>query len=110
MYSATAWFVDIFISNQPSFELLLRIWDVFLNEGQKFVMRFALSVLKKEEKRLLKLDMGECIMHLSEVWANMDPDEMIEGACKLSLTHSTLNKLEKDYKKMLPEQIDQLPF
>lgn len=110
MFGGTAWFVDIFISNQPTFETLLRIWDVFLHEGQKFVFRFALALLQREEKALLKKDFGDIIMHIADAWRVLDPDAVLKQTFKMKLTHRMLEKLEKEFTKMSPEEKDRLMF
>jgi len=45
---ASQWFITIFTVNLK-FEILVRIFDVFLLEGQKILYRFALAILKINE-------------------------------------------------------------
>jgi Rab-GTPase-TBC domain len=49
---ASQWFITIFAVNLK-FDILVRIFDVFLLEGQKIFYRFALAILKINEGRLL---------------------------------------------------------
>lgn len=53
--SLFAWFLTIFVDNVPVF-VFLHIWDVFLHEGSKVLFRFALAILRINEKELLKID------------------------------------------------------
>lgn len=45
---ASQWFITIFAVNLK-FDILVRIFDVFLLEGQKILYRFALGILKLSE-------------------------------------------------------------
>eukprot|EP00479_Gromia_sphaerica_P007464 TRINITY_DN2492_c0_g1_i3.p1 TRINITY_DN2492_c0_g1~~TRINITY_DN2492_c0_g1_i3.p1 ORF type:complete len:257 (+),score=28.60 TRINITY_DN2492_c0_g1_i3:1067-1837(+) len=100
MYGGTAWFVDIFLSNQPPFEMVVRIWDIFIHEGQKFVFRIALAVMIAHEKRLLKLEFADCLVYLSRAFSELDADVLIPIAVNIKLTHRMLQKLEKQYEKI----------
>ena len=49
---ATEWFLNLF-ANFP-FEVVVRIWDIYITEGRKTKFRIALALLKLNEKALLK--------------------------------------------------------
>ncbi|PIK36971.1 putative TBC1 domain family member 2B [Apostichopus japonicus] len=46
------WFITIFCDNIPA-EMMLRIWDTFLFEGDKVMFRYALAFFKVAEEKLL---------------------------------------------------------
>jgi len=50
---ASQWFITIFAVNLK-FDILVRIFDVFLLEGEKILYRFALAILKINEGELKK--------------------------------------------------------
>ncbi|XP_054158030.1 TBC1 domain family member 2A-like [Oppia nitens] len=52
--SLFSWFLTAFVDNIPV-DMYLRIWDVFLYEGNKILFRFALAFLKLYEEILLEL-------------------------------------------------------
>ena len=53
--SLFSWFLTAFVDGIPV-EIYLRIWDVFLYEGNKVLFRFALSFLKLHEEVILKMN------------------------------------------------------
>jgi hypothetical protein len=48
-------------------EVSSRVWDNFLLDGEVFLYRTGLAILKKNESTLLKASFEECIMMLHEV-------------------------------------------
>lgn len=61
------WFFTIFVDGfRP--ELMLRIWDCFLLEGDKVLFRFALSILHISQEDLLEMnDFSTMSSHLSRI-------------------------------------------
>lgn len=48
------WFFCIFIERLP-FDLCLRIWDIFLYDGERVILAMAYTILKLHKNKLLKL-------------------------------------------------------
>ena len=48
--------MTIFSVNMP-FECTVRIWDIFLAEGQKIMYRVGLAIFKINEEKLLSSDL-----------------------------------------------------
>ncbi|KAI8809193.1 hypothetical protein BJ742DRAFT_805368 [Cladochytrium replicatum] len=55
MMVTTQWFMTIFVNVLPV-ETALRVWDCFLFQGEKILMRVALTLLKLHEKDILNYD------------------------------------------------------
>lgn len=53
--SLFSWFLTCFVDNIPH-QIYLRIWDVFLYEGNKVLFRFALAFLEYHSKILLNIN------------------------------------------------------
>uniref|UniRef100_T1L606 dihydrolipoyllysine-residue (2-methylpropanoyl)transferase n=1 Tax=Tetranychus urticae TaxID=32264 RepID=T1L606_TETUR len=53
--SLFSWFLTCFVDNVPS-NIYLRIWDVFLYEGNKVLFRFALAFLKYHSTAILSMN------------------------------------------------------
>jgi len=118
---ATQWFMTFYMANFDShFELILRIMDIILYEGDKILFRVGLHLLKSMEKELLKLDYGDLIVRLKgfeseEILNNVD--QFIDDALKIDITTEQLKKLAKEYKAQtigktiehLTPRNDQLP-
>merc|ERR1719499_2418414 len=61
VFYASKWFMTIFCYNS-NFDCVLKIWDVFLNEGVKIVYRVALALLQNHEPAIVKLDSEEQVL------------------------------------------------
>ncbi|XP_043826287.1 USP6 N-terminal-like protein isoform X2 [Dromiciops gliroides] len=71
----TKWFLQCFIDRTP-FTLTLRLWDVYILEGERVLTAMAYTVLKLHRKRLLKMSLEELREFLQEKlagpWAHGD--------------------------------------
>lgn len=47
MYSSQ-WFITVFAHSLP-FELVVRVWDVFLSEGYKIIFRIGIALMMEAE-------------------------------------------------------------
>ncbi|KAK0138352.1 USP6 N-terminal-like protein [Merluccius polli] len=61
----TKWFLQCFIDRTP-FTLTLRLWDIYMLEGEKVLTAFAYTTLKLHRKRLLKLQLEELRQFIQE--------------------------------------------
>lgn len=50
----SAWFTHLFVDQLP-FETLLRVWDAFLLEGSKVILRVSLALFKINQDELIKI-------------------------------------------------------
>lgn len=62
-----SWFFTIFVDGTRP-ELLMRIWDIFLYEGDKILFRFALAILHIAQDELIKMtDFSSISSHLNRL-------------------------------------------
>ncbi|XP_034735405.1 USP6 N-terminal-like protein isoform X2 [Etheostoma cragini] len=61
----TKWFLQCFIDRTP-FTLTLRLWDIYILEGEKMLTAMAYTTLKLHKKRLQKLPLEELREFLQE--------------------------------------------
>ncbi|KAF7668963.1 hypothetical protein LDENG_00273480 [Lucifuga dentata] len=61
----TKWFLQCFIDRTP-FTLTLRLWDIYILEGEKTLTAMAYTTLKLHKKRLQKLQLEELREFLQE--------------------------------------------
>lgn len=94
-YKAAQWFLTIFLANDKiPFDIMLRIWDIYLNEGTKFVFRVGLAILKRFGRRLKgNFDELHVWKNLETVTADIDV-AIIEEALSFNVTHKELAKFE----------------
>ncbi|KAM9832305.1 USP6 N-terminal-like protein [Neosynchiropus ocellatus] len=62
---STKWFMQCFIDRTP-FTLTLRLWDIFLLEGEKLLTAMSFTVLKMHQKRLLQMSLEQLRDFLQE--------------------------------------------
>ena len=63
------WFLQCFLDRLP-FSLTLRVWDVFLLEGDCIILAMAYNILKLHQKSLLKMDMDQLMEFLQKSLPN----------------------------------------
>jgi hypothetical protein len=87
---ACQWFISVFSVNFK-FDILVRIFDVFLLEGEKILYRFALAVLQINEERFLKAKAFEDVMGLFKgMYEHITVDDLTVRAFKLSISKDHL--------------------
>ncbi|KAA0724233.1 USP6 N-terminal-like protein [Triplophysa tibetana] len=57
-FYSTKWFLQCFIDRTP-FTLTLRLWDIYILEGEKILTAMAYTILKLHKKHLLKMSLEE---------------------------------------------------
>ncbi|KAL4613459.1 USP6 N-terminal-like protein [Arapaima gigas] len=102
----TKWFLQCFIERTP-FTLTLRLWDVYILEGEKILTAMAYTILKIYKKQLLKMSLEDMREFLQEKIVEsfcLSDDCVIE---QLQASMSELHRMKLD----LPPQAksDELP-
>lgn len=103
---STKWFLQCFIDRTP-FTLTLRLWDIFILEGEKVLTAMAYTILQLHKKRLLKMSLEELREFLQEkigesIYLN---DDLVIGQLKVSM--SELRKMKLDV--LPPAKPDEFP-
>ncbi|XP_064019182.1 USP6 N-terminal-like protein isoform X2 [Pogoniulus pusillus] len=91
----TKWFLQCFIDRTP-FTLTLRLWDIYILEGERVLTAMAYTILKLHKKRLLKMPLEELREFLQEHTAaslHYEDDAVIE---QLQLSMTELRKMKFD--------------
>jgi len=86
---ASQWFITLFAVNFP-FDVLVRIWDIYLLEGEKTIYRVAIAMLLKNESRLLVKDFEELMKKLKDMYKIEDVSIFIKEASSIKITNSVL--------------------
>ncbi|XP_026869642.2 USP6 N-terminal-like protein [Electrophorus electricus] len=103
---STKWFLQCFIDRTP-FTLTLRLWDIFILEGEKMLTAMAYTILKLHKKRLTKMPLEELREFLQEKIAeslDLSDDAVIE---QLQISMAELRKMKLDLPS--PAKPDELP-
>ncbi|KAM9366766.1 USP6 N-terminal-like protein isoform 2-T2 [Symphorus nematophorus] len=103
---STKWFLQCFIDRTP-FTLTLRLWDIFILEGEKLLTAMSYTILKIHKKRLLKMSLEELREFLQERIAQtfFYSDDVIIEQLQASMTE--LRKMKLDLPP--PGKPDELP-
>ncbi|KAG7468410.1 hypothetical protein MATL_G00142800, partial [Megalops atlanticus] len=103
---STKWFLQCFIDRTP-FTLTLRLWDIYILEGEKILTAMAYTMLKLHKKRLIKMCLEDLREFLQEKIARSlawTDDVVIE---QLQASMSELRKMKLDLPP--PAKSDELP-
>nr|XP_057932921.1 USP6 N-terminal-like protein [Doryrhamphus excisus] len=100
------WFMQCFIDRTP-FTLTLRLWDVFILEGEKLLSAMSYTILKIHKKRLLKMSLDELREFLQERIAQtfFSSDDVVMEHLRASMTE--LRKMKLDVPP--PGKLEELP-
>ena len=81
------WFLQCFLDRIP-FSLTIRVWDLYLLEGESIMIAMAYNILKLHSKSLMKMGMDELMDYFQKTLKKdfgYDDDFVIETALKESL-------------------------
>jgi hypothetical protein len=95
---ATQWLLTLYTSSFK-FDLVTRVWDVFLAEGWKIVYRVMLALLQHAQPVLIKQSFEEMLAFFRELPEQVDANKIMDIALKIPLRKKHLVKLEKEYKE-----------
>eukprot|EP01065_Artemidia_motanka_P038379 TRINITY_DN47226_c0_g1_i1.p1 TRINITY_DN47226_c0_g1~~TRINITY_DN47226_c0_g1_i1.p1 ORF type:complete len:336 (+),score=73.56 TRINITY_DN47226_c0_g1_i1:53-1060(+) len=91
-FFASQWFMTLFVYQFP-FRLLLPVWDLFILDRWKAVMRVSLALLMSEEEALRGMTMEGILRYMKQIHEGRDPRQLIHQACGLKMV--TNRRLER---------------
>ena len=102
---ASEWIICLF-SRNLSFDVLVRIFDVFLLEGYKVIYRFALAFLKLKEDEFLKAKDGlvSIMKTCNDCLEHVDVENLFKVAFGFSLSRKQIEKFGNEYDKVKSDQ------
>uniref|UniRef100_A0A3Q2QIS5 USP6 N-terminal-like protein n=1 Tax=Fundulus heteroclitus TaxID=8078 RepID=A0A3Q2QIS5_FUNHE len=89
------WFFQCFLDRTP-FTLTLRIWDIYILEGERVLPAMSYTILKLHKKHLMKLSMEELVEFLQATLAKdfFYEDDFVIEQLQASMTELRRAKLE----------------
>ncbi|XP_033882262.3 USP6 N-terminal-like protein isoform X3 [Acipenser ruthenus] len=89
------WFFQCFLDRTP-FTLTLRIWDIYILEGEKILTAMSYTILKLHKKHLMKLSMEELVGFLQETLSKdfFFDDDFVIDQLQNSMSELKRSKLE----------------
>ncbi|KAM4572594.1 uncharacterized protein PAE49_007709 [Odontesthes bonariensis] len=102
----TKWFLQCFIDRTP-FTLTLRLWDIYMLEGEKIISAMAYTTLKLHKKRLQKFQLEDLREFLQEQLAVsfLLPDDVVIEQLQAAMSELRSKKLDQPP----PAKSDELP-
>mmetsp|Transcript_3141 Transcript_3141/g.6781 ORF Transcript_3141/g.6781 Transcript_3141/m.6781 type:complete len:723 (+) Transcript_3141:466-2634(+) len=93
---ATQWLLTQYTSSFK-FDLVFRVWDVFLGEGWKIIYRIMLALLQKYQTQLLKMSFEEILTFFRDLPERVEGSQIIDIALKIPLRRKVIAKYEEDW-------------
>jgi Rab-GTPase-TBC domain len=95
----TEWFMTIFTYRSMPPETVMRIWDHFLVDGWKMLLRLGLAVLALSKHSLLQLDFEQGVAYLKTFPDSgiFHTDVLLPRAFSFKVTNRLLHRLEQQY-------------
>ncbi|KAE8296490.1 USP6 N-terminal-like protein Related to the N-terminus of tre [Larimichthys crocea] len=92
----TKWFLQCFIDRTP-FTLTLRLWDIYILEGEKILTAMAYTTFKLHKKRLQKLQLEDLREFLQEQLAVSFflPDDVVVEQLQAAMSELRSKKLDQ---------------
>ncbi|XP_065500595.1 USP6 N-terminal-like protein isoform X2 [Caloenas nicobarica] len=90
-FYTTKWFFQCFLDRTP-FTLSLRIWDIYILEGERILTAMSYTILKLHRKHLMKLQMEELVEFLQESLAK---DFFYEDDFVIDQLQSSISELKR---------------
>nr|XP_046235533.1 USP6 N-terminal-like protein isoform X2 [Scatophagus argus] len=89
------WFFQCFLDRTP-FTLTLRIWDIYILEGERLLPAMSYTILKMHKKHLMKLSMEELVEFLQETLSKnfFFEDDFVIEQLQASMTELRRAKLD----------------
>ncbi|KAG9345745.1 hypothetical protein JZ751_008889 [Albula glossodonta] len=100
------WFFQCFLDRTP-FTLTLRIWDIYILEGERVLTAMSYTVLKLHKKHLLKLSMEELVEFLQ---VTLSKDFFFEDDFVIDQLQNSMSELRRSKLELpAPGKEDEIP-
>lgn len=97
------WIYTLFSKSLP-LDIACRVWDVFLRDGEEFLFRTALGILRMYEDILLNLDFIHLAQFLTRLPDHINSEQLFNA---IKVIKMTINK--KPFSNMLQKHRDAVP-
>ncbi|KAF8764394.1 TBC1 domain family member 14-like [Argiope bruennichi] len=96
------WLYTLYSKSLP-LDVACRVWDVYLRDGEEFLVKTALGILKMYEDILLEMDFIHLAQFLTKLPEDIDAEKLFQS---ISAIRMTVNK--KSFSFVLQQHIDSL--
>jgi len=102
IYYSSEWFSTLFSYNMD-FDLTCRIWDILFLEGEDYLFKIGLAILKISERDLLALEFEEIMIYLKNKTTTLEISlfKVADSFPDLSLSFKGIDKKYEEEKKHL---------
>lgn len=105
---ASEWFITLF-TRLLDFNVLVRIFDVFLLEGFKVIFRFTIAVMKIKQDEIIKTngDLSSVMNVMKNLFTNIDTKELFEVGFSLYLSKDHIKHYEDEFEKVKGNKLNE---
>ena len=119
-YFISPWFITLFtnafqyIKEKDKPKVLLRIWDLFLFDGWKSIIKIGISLIKHFETKLLSLSSEDLLQFLindiikSDFFSNENFDTLMFISVNMNIEENLMLNIENEYE--IKRKIQKQPF
>jgi len=92
----TKWIIPLY-TRDFHFDFVVRVWDIFLQQGWKIILRVALALLKQRQTQILSLDMENLMGFFRTIPQNCDAEATLKLAHRIKFKTKELHDLEQEF-------------
>ncbi len=78
-------------------DLVARLWDTYLYDGEVFLVRTGLAILRTFAPRLCTLSLEDIMSFLTKFPEEIDPDELYYNINQIKISHSKYEQVRHKY-------------
>ena len=93
---ATQWLLTQYTSSFK-FDLVTRVWDMFLNEGWKAIYRVMLALLQQWQGQLMKMSFEDILSFFRDLPDKVNGQAVVETALRIPLKTRHIVKHEQEW-------------
>eukprot|EP00357_Protocruzia_adherens_P028219 CAMPEP_0114996664 /NCGR_PEP_ID=MMETSP0216-20121206/14450_1 /TAXON_ID=223996 /ORGANISM="Protocruzia adherens, Strain Boccale" /LENGTH=344 /DNA_ID=CAMNT_0002360921 /DNA_START=36 /DNA_END=1070 /DNA_ORIENTATION=- len=101
---ASQWYITVFSLNFR-FDAVVRIWDVFLAEGDKILFRVSMAILKLYHDEFLTMSFDKIMKKFKAIPSELDAERLLQVAFSVKLTRKKLAEIDKEYEENRDSEI-----
>lgn len=94
------WVYTLYAKSLP-FDVTCRVWDMFLRDGEEFLFKTALGILRLYERQLLEMDFDEVVQFLTHLPESLSGSELFHNIEPFMRTYASNGESLKSKRRFL---------
>ena len=101
---APQWFMSFFIVPFPM-SIALRLFDSYLYEGKKTLLRASIAFFKMVKPEIMGLNFVDAVEKIQQSGKNLEAEKFMKNVFKVRITHKGVAEIEKEFENNPREQL-----